>query len=450
VKLLRTLERGKGTTSRRQLLKALGVSAAAAPLLPALDGWAAGTGPIKRLLLLFTPDGIVDEQWYPTGSETQWAFPDGRDHGRHEPPQERPDLRQGLAPQDLGERRARAGHGRAVDRLRPPRQQAAQRPLRRSDHRQAAAQGDRLPSLQFGAMSFFGGPGVAYRYESVNSYMIYSAADAAIPAEQDPYKLFDRVFAGVATGGVGDTMAMDKIRAERKSILDFVKDELADVQTKVGREDRAKIDNHLEATLEIERRLQNVGTKPVGMVDKPAPGIDISKNDSYPQVIPLMNKLLVSTLAADRTRVASMQYSRGFSKHTHSWIGAKTDHHTLSHMTAQKPILAAIQKWYMGHLADLLDALKAVQENGKPMLDNMLVVYANEVHTGWNHDPGPVPAWWAGHLGGTVPRTNRFLDLGGGQYDWNQMLATMAQAMGVNVDKVGNMGAAGKIPGLLA
>ena len=39
---LRTLERGKvagkRSPSRRQLLKALGVGAAAAPLIPALDG----------------------------------------------------------------------------------------------------------------------------------------------------------------------------------------------------------------------------------------------------------------------------------------------------------------------------------------------------------------------------------------------------------------------------
>jgi hypothetical protein len=45
MKYLRALERGKGTTSRRQLLKALGVTAAAAPFLPALDSWAAGGRP---------------------------------------------------------------------------------------------------------------------------------------------------------------------------------------------------------------------------------------------------------------------------------------------------------------------------------------------------------------------------------------------------------------------
>src|SRR3954468_7743000 len=77
MRLLRTLARGKGTTSRRQLLKALGVSAAAAPLVPALGGWAkAATVPAKRLPLLFTPDCIVPDRWFPTGTETAWQISD--------------------------------------------------------------------------------------------------------------------------------------------------------------------------------------------------------------------------------------------------------------------------------------------------------------------------------------------------------------------------------------
>ena len=61
MKLLRTLARGKGTTTRRQLLKALGVSAAAAPLVPALDSWAAPGA--RKLLMLFTSSGMVPEKW---------------------------------------------------------------------------------------------------------------------------------------------------------------------------------------------------------------------------------------------------------------------------------------------------------------------------------------------------------------------------------------------------
>src|SRR5688572_3173448 len=48
--------------SRRQLL----LSAAAAPLVPALDSWAAGKTPPRRLLLVFSAGGMVPDLFWPT------------------------------------------------------------------------------------------------------------------------------------------------------------------------------------------------------------------------------------------------------------------------------------------------------------------------------------------------------------------------------------------------
>src|SRR5947207_14491596 len=75
MRLLRTLSLGRRAPSRRQLLKVLGVSAAAAPLIPALDGWAAD--PIRRLLLVFSPHGVIPADYWPTGTETAFSFPAG-------------------------------------------------------------------------------------------------------------------------------------------------------------------------------------------------------------------------------------------------------------------------------------------------------------------------------------------------------------------------------------
>jgi hypothetical protein len=82
------------------------------------------------------------------------------------------------------------------------------------------------------------------------------------------------------------------------------------------------------------------------------------------------------------------------------------------------------------------------------MLDNMLMVYGNEVYLGWTHGVSPEPTFWLGKLGGVVKSTNRFIDAKG-MYDWNQMLTTIARAMGVTVDKVGDLGKPGIIPNLI-
>jgi hypothetical protein len=104
----------------------------------------------------------------------------------------------------------------------------------------------------------------------------------------------------------------------------------------------------------------------------------------------------------------------------------------------------------MTHMAGLLDELSNVQEMGGPMLDNMLVVYGNEVYLGWTHGPSPEPTFWVGKLGGTVKSPGRFVNMGGTGANWNQMLTTIARAMGVTVDKVGDLGSAGIIPNLIS
>ena len=84
-----------------------------------------------------------------------------------------------------------------------------------------------------------------------------------------------------------------------------------------------------------------------------------------------------------------MQYSRGFSRHTHTWLGLKDWHHTICHDKGATRPLTPMQRWYMERFNELLNLLKAVDEGGKPMLDNMLVVYVGELYTPWNHVANP-------------------------------------------------------------
>src|SRR3954452_24459532 len=84
MKLLRSSLLNRHATSRRSLLKALGVSAAAAPFVPALNGWAApGTKAPQRLVLLFAPPGVNRPKYWPrkglSGAEPDFSFPAGDD-----------------------------------------------------------------------------------------------------------------------------------------------------------------------------------------------------------------------------------------------------------------------------------------------------------------------------------------------------------------------------------
>jgi hypothetical protein len=466
MKLLRkTRGRDAQAVSRRSLLKAIGVTAAAAPFVPALDGWAApGSKAPQRLVLLFAPHGVNPAKYWPikgpSGAETDFAFPAGDDA-----------ILKPLLPHKAdmiffdGLKRDTCCGGMDHERLLDSLYSGSK--ADGANHRNgtgitidqmlvnswAPAKDTTFPSLQFAVQNYFWAGSFA-REGAADADMIYSGPGAKIPAEWDPYKMFTKLFGKeVAGAGAGDDAGFMKLRAQKKSILDFVNAELASLQKQVlGKDDGGKVQHHLDAVRDIEKQLQ-APMATCGAIEAPDGTIDSKQNDNHPKLIPIMNQLLVAALRCDRTRVASMQYSRAFSELYFRWIpGIKADkfHHDISHM-ANDPRIGVIQQWYQDWFSQLLTGFKAVTEFGEPMLNNMLVVNAMEMQTPWNHDCATrQPNWIAGKLGGVIPRTGRLIDYKGAN-DHNQFLVTILHAFGLtDVTRVGNLGTLpGNLPGVI-
>jgi hypothetical protein len=457
MKLLKTIARGQGSQSRRQLLKALGVSAVAAPFVPGLNGWdkalAQGAGSMpRRMFLLYSPHGVIPQNYWPTGSETNFTFAPGSIIEPLAPYKDQMLVFKGLKRDTRGP----GDHERCFcnmwtgTALAPGSQEGNGPSIDQIVAKALKPQTD-FESIQLSVQPHYSSDtDSTSRAGRSDGNMIYAGPKQRIPSEFDPYKMFDRLFTGVSTGtGAGDTMAADRLRAKRKSVLDFVMDELGDLQKNVvGKSDKVKIDSHLDSVRDVERRLQ-APAQTCGGVTKPDGTLNLDLNENFPKILGIMNRLAASAFACDRTRIASMQYSRGFSRHTHTWLGLKDWHHTISHNAGATKALTDMQRWYYERFKELLDMLKGVDEGGKPMLENMLVVYVAELYTPWNHMAAPSVAWTVGKAGGSIPRTGRYIDYGMNN-DHNQFLTTMCHAMGVtSVNKVGDLGGAGPLPGVL-
>jgi hypothetical protein len=450
MRLLRTLARGKGTTSRRQLLKALGVSAVASPFVPVLDGWAApGDAPPKRMFLLFSPHGIIPENYWPSGSETNFTFAPGSILEPLNPYKSDMILINGLKRDTRGP----GDHERCFCNMwtgtaLAPGSQEGNGPSIDQIVAKAVKPGTDFESLQFAVQPHYTSDSDSTsRAGRSDGNMIYAGPKQRIPAEFDPYRMFARLFTGAMPAAAGGDA--ERLRLRRKSVLDFVVEEVGDLQASVvGKDDRQKIDAHMTSVRDIERRLQNP-VKACDAIAKSDGTLDINVGANFPKLVALTNQLAASAFACDRTRIASMQYSRGFSRHTHTWLGLKDWHHTISHNAGAKGPLTAMQRWYMERFKELLDLLAGVNEGGKRMLDSMLVVYVNELNTPWNHNAQPSGCWTMGKANGAITRTGRYLNFNG-QHDHNQFLTTMVHAMGVtSVNKVGDLGSAGIIPNIL-
>jgi hypothetical protein len=463
MKLLKSSLMNRHATSRRSLLKALGVSAAAAPFVPGLDGWAAAaTKAPLRLVLLFAPHGVNPAKYWPvkgpSAAETDFSFPAGDDAILKPLLPHKADMIffDGLKRDTFGP----GDHERLFvslytgSKVGPNHKHSNFASIDQIiANRWAPAKETAFPSLQFAVQNWFWAGSFA-REGAADSEMIYSGPDAQIPAEWDPYKMYAKLFGdSVAGAGAGDDAAFMKLRAQKKSLLDFVNGELESLQTQVvGKADRAKIDHHLTSVRELERSLQAPAAT-CGGIEAPNGMIDPKQNDNHPVLIPIMNKLLTAALRCDRTRIASMQYSRAFSEFYFRWLpGFKADrfHHDISHM-ANDPRIGVIQQWYQARFSELLQMFKDVTEFGEPMLNNMLVVNAMEMETPWNHScANRQPNWIAGKLGGLIPRTGRLLDYKGAN-DHNQFLITILHAFGLtDVNTIGELGhLPGKLPNVL-
>ncbi len=454
--------------SRRRFLRGITLPTAVLPFvptfLPSVGGFArkaqaqTGTGP-RRLLLVFTGNGTVESELWPTGGEKDFAFVKGSITEPLAPFRSRLVFPKGLRRLTSGSGAheknmgglwtgcglvATNGYptGPSVDQI----------------IAQKLPAGPAFKSLTFGIQSDSFNRG---GNKAVLKSMTYSGRNAVVPPEDDPQVMFNKLMIAPTEGGgtVGPKPEdLERLKAKKKSVLDAVRGDLQSLMARIDRDDRSRLESHLESIGAIEKRLAQPMPSTVGCSAPPKPGATIATpaarllNENFPAILDIQSRIATAALACNRTQVATLQWSRSFSPIRHTWVGVQEDHHTLSHKTSANDLrqLAALNRWYAERYAELLGMLDAVKEGNGTLLDNTLVVWGFEAATG-NHDASRGVAIMAGKCGGKINvGEGRLFNAAG--HDWSQLLVTLCHAMGVtDVDKVGELPMkTGPIPGLLA
>jgi hypothetical protein len=258
--------------------------------------------------------------------------------------------------------------------------------------------------------------------------MIYRAALQPLPPMTDPRAVFDRLFTQAGT----DPNLLALRRSRRKSVLDFVGGQLAQVEPEVSAADRLRLDAHLSSVRELEQRLDAL-PKPLPSCTTPADPAPMVLDDpsQFEAIGRAQMDLLAYALACDLTRVASLQWSSSTSNVVFKWLGCTEDHHSLSHKpdadADSQRQLALIDRWYAMQFAYLLSLLRSLS-----LLDDTLVVWGNELGKGNVHSHTDVPFVIAG--GGV--KGGRAIDCTGHAH--NDLLLAMMRQMGVQSATFGN------------
>lgn len=435
--------------SRREFLKDLGLGAAMLPFVDNLPSLLTYPGAAKkqRLVILFSPDGIVPSTFWPDEVGANFAFKDSlkpleafkkqtlilrgvHDRVRGDGDNHMRGIGCLLTGTELFPGNVQGGSdtpagwasGISID-------QEIKNFLQKS-----AATRTRFGSLEFGVM--------VPDHADTWTRMCYADANKPIAPIDDPYQMFGKLY-----GQLKDQESL-------KSVLDDLKDDLAKVRGQIGAQDRQILDEHTTLVREMEQEILSARTNNVGhAVPVIEPGVR-QVNDNIPKISKLQIDLMVSSFLADSARVATLQYTNSVGQARMTWLGIKEGQHDLSHepdsnREAQDK-LTKINHWYCEQLAYLAQRLSETKEpdGTGTLLDNTTIVWTNELGQGNSHTLENIPfVIVGGGLGFQMGRSLKFDGLA-----HNRLLMNLAHGFGHRIDKFGNPDFCGKglLPGLTA
>lgn len=312
----------------------------------------------------------------------------------------------------------------------------------------------RIPSLELGVQS------TTTILEPMVTRISYRGTPGnakSVPLEDDPKKVFTRLFmeAGSTTG------ALDALKKNRKSVLDFVLRDFQRLQAKVGVEDNAKLERHLNTVREFEVSLDKLGTTTTAACQvPPAPTVSLDAMDcmqdgrrakcygDYTTLGKAQMDLLVIALSCDITRVATLQWSTAESTIFYKWLNARGEHHLMSHDPKMyRDDLIKIHTWYATQFNYLLDQLKSHTDmDGSPLLDSSVVLWANELSDGDSHNRRDLGWILAGKGNGSI-RPGRSVKVASNTTT-NQLFASLMTMFGSPTDTFGATQWKGTLSGL--
>jgi len=399
--------------TRRDLLRTTAAGIFLAPLLRLRELNAQSVVP-KRLVLMFSPDSHTPE-WWPTGSGSSFQL------------QEPLADFKGLESQMLFLRRL--DHAWTFDNHHEAGMAQLFTGARFFDEATHQANGPSIDQILLKETTIRGNTAIASIHlcaadrglADKRHILSYSGPGQPMVHIPDPAKAFSQIFSGVTFGTAPAPMpdpaepalAADAARQIERRIQQINTAELKSMQRFLGQVEREKLERHVEALFELEKRITDMPsgtgggsgapTTGSGMCEKVSTtGFSNSLNNatSITRWAQIQADILVNAFTCDRTRIADYSFSfsgghheglLGFSQSWHDIVAhvSKTDDSVTVDGKAVTTRQAFIKfdRFWGGHMAYLAKRLASIQEGSGSMLDNTIMIWGVESGTNHNHSP---------------------------------------------------------------
>ncbi len=438
--------------SRRTLLRGIGAAFALPALdamVPAFAATAQATSP-TRMAFLYAPNGIIMRNWTPPVEDLiPLHAPLPGDFPRILKPLE--SLRREISVlsglthnggRELGD--GAGDHARAAASFLTgahPRKTAGA-----DIHNGPSA--DQIAAQQFGSATKFasleltleaggqaGSCDSGYSCAYTNN-ISWRTAETPMPPEADPRQFFERLFAGFDTSETAANRAR-RLKYE-KSILDQVMEDTKRLQGSLGRTDRRKLDEYLDAVRAIEVRIE--GAEKAGAQQAP----DFERPEGVPaefhEYAKLMLDMLFVAFQTDTTRIATMMLGREGSTRPYREIDVPDAHHPITHHQGKKDLIEKITKintYHVEQVAYFLKKLRDTPDGDGTLLDRSMIVYGSGISDGNAHHHHNLPVLLAGKGNGAFPNHGRHL-LYPKNTPMSDLYVTMLERFGAKVDSFGD------------
>jgi hypothetical protein len=441
------------TMNRRTILRGTG-AVLALPLLDAMVSNAtameAGAAARKRLHVIYTPNGMMMQNWTPaTQGEGYAASPILKPL---EPYREKVLVVSGLdhaQAEALGD--GAGDHGRCcgsyLTGVHVKKTEGADLASGVSMDQLVAKQyGEKtqIPSLEMGLEppSLVGSCDTGYSCAYTNT-LSWASANTPLPVTINPREVFEQLF------GDGDSLDSKSRLAQLKrqaSILDFVADDAKRLSANMGATDKHKLDEYMTSVRDIERRIQKMEQGGGDVAALPAFARPSGVPDGFEDHARMMVDLMVLAAQADLTRVNTLMLARETSARSYPEIGVPDGHHPLSHHGNDPEKMAKLTKintLHMEQVAYYLKRMSETKEGNGTLLDHTMLLAGASLADPNAHSHRDLPTIVAGGL----IKGNRHL-VAPKQTPMTNLMLAMMDTLDVKVEKIGDSN--GRMAGLTA
>ncbi len=250
----------------------------------------------------------------------------------------------------------------------------------------------RQPSL---VLSIDAGTGFLSRTGTIS----YSLEGRPIPAENNPRRIFDRMFRGDR-----DSLESERAKLQRRiKLVDAVAESARSLDHQLGKSDRGRMDEYLTSLNEVESRLiasERWIDIPLKKQDYSHLNLEATSEGEPAEYYRSMFDLIALAFDADITRSVAFMLNRedgmGISDTFPLKLGLTSTHHKLSHATDKdgQQQFAKYDLFLSQQLAHFFERLNSYQDRNGSLLDNTIVLFGSGAST--THTPRNLPTLVAG------------------------------------------------------